>query len=977
MRNPAILLISVIVLMAPIIAWGQISFPAGCDSAEYIAITPDGEFAYVSCWTGDINKIQLSDYSIVRTMNNGGYGSLSLAITNDGQFLYSSNAVNGYYTRKYGLPDDTLITDIPGGTDPAALAISSNDSLIYIINHWSGFMQIVTVTDNMEIARVSGIGNGALGIALSPDNLFAYVTVRSVGPNPDAGLLKISSASNEIVASNPSLKGDELVVIADGSEVWVGGVWDNYIYIVNAESMAILDSISVLSYSPGRAELAITPDGKYVFYANIGSDSLVCISVFDRQIVSTVATGDGPTDMAISKNGQKLYVTNQYDGSITEYMISRLTHPEAVWCEGFEDYLLPDGWTQNWTGSGNIPGIIVDSNEAKSGNKSLRIFGALGSCWGGVATRPLTTNFPVSFDCWVRNGSEGLSGCHPYRSALSFRPGPDWTDIPEVSAFYFLENGDLDVRIDGGSSIIPGLALNEWHHIRMELSKHGDSYLYTRLFVNDIQKGEFIRKWEHWMDTLPYFSIQSDEGSSWFDDICIWSGDSIDFDALYIPNSSTCLSVNGNFRIPVKINCNTPTVAMNIPLKWDDPHMILDSVSYIGTAVENWGIKENPIDGVNRNVVLGLATYGEDYIQTGWDTTVAYLYFSLQKEAGMPCYLDVAFDTTFSDIESKRLLFGDTSYPTIGFVPVVNFAAAKVGTYIPGDYSDNGAVNILDVSTLIQYLYKGLSPLRCIDAADVNGDCAVNILDISYLINYLYKHGPAPVCGCAEAGYPSAGCCGGTVAAEKVAHNADITANYVGGKTIISINSPVDIFGLEMVLKASDGTMINISNKINEMQVYSSQSGNEIKLGMLDIQGNGKISSGNSTVLEFDGMVDIVEALGADISANEVDFSITNAAEKAEALPTKFELAQNHPNPFNPITEISFSLPKTCEVSLEIYNVSGQKVVTLANGTLEAGQHSIVWDSRGSNGVSVASGIYFYRLKAGDFVDTKKMMLLK
>jgi len=89
-------------------------------------------------------------------------------------------------------------------------------------------------------------------------------------------------------------------------------------------------------------------------------------------------------------------------------------------------------------------------------------------------------------------------------------------------------------------------------------------------------------------------------------------------------------------------------------------------------------------------------------------------------------------------------------------------------------------------------------------------------------------------------------------------------------------------------------------------------------------------------------------------------------------MPTGYWLSQNYPNPFNPVTEISFNLPEVVDVKLEIYNVLGQRVTTLVNGLTEAGIHSVTWD-----GSDVASGIYLYHLQAGNFVETKKMVLLK
>lgn len=94
-------------------------------------------------------------------------------------------------------------------------------------------------------------------------------------------------------------------------------------------------------------------------------------------------------------------------------------------------------------------------------------------------------------------------------------------------------------------------------------------------------------------------------------------------------------------------------------------------------------------------------------------------------------------------------------------------------------------------------------------------------------------------------------------------------------------------------------------------------------------------------------------------------------------LPTKFNLGQNYPNPFNPETIIEFDLPQRTEVKLTIFNVLGQQVVTLINKDMQPGYYRETWDGTSDSGNKVASGIYFYRLIAGEVVKTKKMMLLK
>jgi len=89
-------------------------------------------------------------------------------------------------------------------------------------------------------------------------------------------------------------------------------------------------------------------------------------------------------------------------------------------------------------------------------------------------------------------------------------------------------------------------------------------------------------------------------------------------------------------------------------------------------------------------------------------------------------------------------------------------------------------------------------------------------------------------------------------------------------------------------------------------------------------------------------------------------------------LPSAFALSQNYPNPFNPITETKYTLPKDCYVRLNIFNILGQKVASLVDGEKKAGYKTVSWDAKG-----VASGVYLYRLQAGDFVETKRMVLLR
>lgn len=112
--------------------------------------------------------------------------------------------------------------------------------------------------------------------------------------------------------------------------------------------------------------------------------------------------------------------------------------------------------------------------------------------------------------------------------------------------------------------------------------------------------------------------------------------------------------------------------------------------------------------------------------------------------------------------------------------------------------------------------------------------------------------------------------------------------------------------------------------------------------------------------------------------SNEASVLITSIADgPSSAVPTEFALQQNYPNPFNPETQISYDLPDAVDVSLKIYNLRGQEVKTLVNENQPAGTHTILWDGTNNFGAKVASGIYMYVIKAGEFVQTKRMTLLK
>ncbi|MCD6162870.1 MAG: S8 family serine peptidase [candidate division Zixibacteria bacterium] len=142
-------------------------------------------------------------------------------------------------------------------------------------------------------------------------------------------------------------------------------------------------------------------------------------------------------------------------------------------------------------------------------------------------------------------------------------------------------------------------------------------------------------------------------------------------------------------------------------------------------------------------------------------------------------------------------------------------------------------------------------------------------------------------------------------------------------------------------------------------------------------------SGENLDVIDYKTEVSMINAVwpvyGNDVhrSNNYVPFIYNSIDEDSKTLPVKFSLNQNYPNPFNAHTIISFNLDISSKISLDIYDILGRQVKSLASDFQKAGKHSIVWDGRNDNNSKVSSGVYFYRLKAGEKLAVKRMVYLR
>lgn len=154
--------------------------------------------------------------------------------------------------------------------------------------------------------------------------------------------------------------------------------------------------------------------------------------------------------------------------------------------------------------------------------------------------------------------------------------------------------------------------------------------------------------------------------------------------------------------------------------------------------------------------------------------------------------------------------------------------------------------------------------------------------------------------------------------------------------------------------------------------VESAGTENVVNISTLDYPVTISANNGDLTIVYLSNGSSVQETLADGNSVTITDENVTSFRVLESLEVTSYALEQNYPNPFNPATSIKFAIPVKSDVVLEVYNLLGQKVATLVNSTLEAGNHQVEFNAN-----NLSSGVYLYSLRAGDFSKTAKMMLLK
>jgi hypothetical protein len=305
-----------------------------------------------------------------------------------------------------------------------------------------------------------------------------------------------------------------------------------------------------------------------------------------------------------------------------------------------------------------------------------------------------------------------------------------------------------------------------------------------------------------------------------------------------------------------------------------------------------------------------------------------------------------------------------------------------------GDANHDCVVNLSDAIFILNYLFKGGTPPDPLIIGDVNCSDAVDIGDAIYMLNYLFKGGSPP---CQPSTFLSLGRLASVQTADiwfGLVESCE-AQNPAEENTEIQILASCehDIGGVQLELSYNPQEITSITPTLTErtkdLDIFFSSSNGILKIGILDLTGEHQVSAGDGPLVRLhvngssSASLEIQQAILVDEKATPFEVTILQREEMENLRPVDFALFQNHPNPFNPETEIKYTLPAAAEVKLQVYNVKGQKVRMLVDEYQTTGHHAVRWDGKDENGKSVASGVYFYRIQAGEFEDAKKMILMK
>ena len=295
--------------------------------------------------------------------------------------------------------------------------------------------------------------------------------------------------------------------------------------------------------------------------------------------------------------------------------------------------------------------------------------------------------------------------------------------------------------------------------------------------------------------------------------------------------------------------------------------------------------------------------------------------------------------------------------------------------YAFGDVDFDSDTDINDVLSVVDFILEEDFPSEDeFRNADVNMDEEINIADVVVMVDIIFG-GSARFTdyGLGELAYVDLNM---NDTYSELSFEIEYLGLVRGLEFTLDYNPELTRINFPKLSVAQDGVII--SQKVIE--------DGKMKIIAANLQ-SGAITSENNCFLEipinFNGTgyetanITIDDIIIAGSSGELVEFITRTSQPNVKVVPDEFALLQNFPNPFNPSTEIRFSLPSNEYVNLNIYNMAGQKIKTLKAENMVAGYHSVFWNGINNVGNPVSAGMYFYSIQSNSFNKTKKMLFLK
>jgi len=421
-----------------------------------------------------------------------------------------------------------------------------------------------------------------------------------------------------------------------------------------------------------------------------------------------------------------------------------------------------------------------------------------------------------------------------------------------------------------------------------------------------------------------------------------------------------------NVSLPVALNnpgMSSAVGAFEILVGWNPMVLTLNSVirsgrtgsfEYFHVAPDGGG------DGTVRVVGIADLSFGDVTPPLQPDTgTIFYMDFSVSGDESL---IGVDLPVEFINLD----LTDNTVTDSTGYLLVrpdqINGVLSIIGPddVLTGDINLNGVpYEVGDVVLFVNHIINPSEfPFNAIqrEASDVNADgIPETIADLVLLINIV----------------------NGSVAPPKIdPSNGSVVVTMSKSGSSFQVNTSADVDLGAVLMKVSHTSEGEVNVKPTGDFTTAFHEEDNIVTILAYMPEGGGVPAGNTNLFELENLGDEYEIL--EVSASDSRGGLITAVSHAiEVLPEKFELSQNFPNPFNATTKISFALPDPRQTTLEVFNISGQKVGTLIDRYLEAGVYDIIWDSRGDDGQTVASGVYLYKLQTDSQTISRKMTLLK